>query len=311
MVLCLVVALFGAGATMAPGQIVRDDETATIKNAQPTTIDQPNAAWLPKTSLLPLTALQESASSHLFGKMRGAKIGGNFKTPVTETGVVGKSAAVKDLRDWFTTFFSQEKVGAPVEAVAGGFSGLVFDAEISGITRRGIAVDYGDFVMYHLTTDKTATTEEVGQAAFNRMEMVARAATDLDPNNKDRCNCVFYVRNNFVPSLPPLLSTSTQKQNIINHYFPRVPSAAIHPIYSGAYSANWHVSAVRNITIQSNGSLNLTIREAHYPICGIYERSGTPDQLGIMGYYDPTYPVTSGSRSDTNHKLVSPARERF
>ena len=115
------------------------------------------------------------------------------ETPVTETAVIRRSSTVKNLRDWFATFFAHEQVGEPVETVAGGFPALVFDADIGGQTRRGIAVDYGEFVMYHFTTDKTATDDDLGKAAFDRMEMVARAATDLDPNNKDRCNCVLFL----------------------------------------------------------------------------------------------------------------------
>ena len=287
----------GAGVTTtATAQSVQsDDEAARAKIVRPNVGDS-----LAKTLAIPFASVEDQTSNSLIGGLFGARNGDKFETPVTETGVVRKATGVEDLHDWFSMFFSQEKVGTPVEAIAGGFPALVFDAEIGGEKRRGIVVDYGDFVMYYFTTDKAASSEDLEKMAFSRMEMVARAATDLDPNNPDRCNCVLYVRNNFVPSLPRPLTTSTQKQNVINHYFPRVPSAPIHPIYSGTYSANWHVSAVRNIEIQRDGSLRLTIREANYPTCGIYERSGTPEQLGIIGYYDPTYPATSGSRSDTN-----------
>jgi len=286
-------ALFGGAGAITPtaAQIARDDQSVRVKNVRPAT----------DFSVLPLLTGEEPVGDKLLGGLFDARNGGGGKSesPVTETGVFKKPVAFKSFRDWLTAFLAREKVGKSEDAVAGGFPAIVFDAEIGGELRRGIAVDYGDYLMFHLTTDKAATSDDLMKASFDRMEMVARAGTDLDPNNPDRCNCVLYVRNNFVSSLPNPLTYASQKRNVINHYFPRVPSAAIHPINSGRYAENWHVSAVRNIVIDNtNGSLKLTIREANYPSCGIYERTGTPEQLGIMGYYDPTYPATSGSRSD-------------
>lgn len=101
-------------------------------------------------------------------------------------------------------------------------------------------------------------------------------------------NCVLYARQE-VPTLPYGLTYYSSKLNIINHRFPRVGSVAVMPV-SGANSAYGHVAVVRNVAVNANGSLKVTIQESNFEGCYISSRTINPESINIQGYFDPSYP---------------------
>lgn len=113
--------------------------------------------------------------------------------------------------------------------------------------------------------------------------------------NQDRpeCNCVKYARSQ-VLQLPGDLFTLAQKRAVMNHAFPRVGSVAVHDIFGDV----GHVSVVRNVKVNSNGSLTATVQEGNYKSGYITTRTDTVDALKIVAYFDPTF-----SSGDSYQKL--------
>lgn len=101
----------------------------------------------------------------------------------------------------------------------------------------------------------------------------------LNVTDKDRWNCVFWVRAR-VPRLPYGLWTIGDKKKIINSQTSRVGAVAI--ISTGL---PWgHVALV---TDRSEGGKWKTIQEANYKFGKVTERKGTSKELKIVGYFDP------------------------
>ncbi len=116
--------------------------------------------------------------------------------------------------------------------------------------------------------------------------------SQCDPNTVPG-NCVLYARQE-VPSLPYGLTYYQDKLNIINHRFPRVGSVAVMPA-PGSNSAYGHVAVVRNVVVNGNGSLNITIQETNWAGCYVSTRTVTPESANIQGYFDPNYPSGQAS----------------
>jgi surface antigen len=112
-------------------------------------------------------------------------------------------------------------------------------------------------------------------------------------------NCVVLARSE-VPSLPTGLTTYQSKLNIINHHFPTVGSVAVMPV-SGANAPYGHVSVVKSVAINANGTLTLTVDEGNWVHCVIsYGTAITPESRNIQGYFDPNYPSGQASPNLTS-----------
>lgn len=123
-------------------------------------------------------------------------------------------------------------------------------------------------------------------------------------------NCVLYARQE-VPSLPYGLTYYQDKINIINHRFPRVGSVAVMPA-PGSNAQYGHVAVVRNVAVNSDGSLNLTIQESNWAGCYISTRTVTPDSANIQGYFDPNYSSGQASpRLDSLSNSTGYANQQF
>jgi hypothetical protein len=123
-------------------------------------------------------------------------------------------------------------------------------------------------------------------------------------------NCVLYARSQ-VSSLPYGLTTYASKLNIINHRFPRVGSVAVMPA-PGDNAPYGHVAVVRNVAINPNGTLSLTIQESNWGGCNIYTRLVTPEARSIQGYFDPAYPSGQESpRLDSLSNAVGYSGQQF
>ena len=128
--------------------------------------------------------------------------------------------------------------------------------------------------------------------------------------NSVQGNCVLYARSQ-VSSLPYGLTTYASKLNIINHRFPRVGSVAVMPA-PGDNAPYGHVAVVRNVAINPNGTLSLTIQESNWGGCNIYTRLVTPEARNIQGYFDPAYPSGQESpRLDSLSNAVGYSGQQF
>ena len=91
------------------------------------------------------------------------------------------------------------------------------------------------------------------------------------------CNCVLFARSK-VPSLPRGLTTQAAKRRIINSYSPSVGAVAVMAV--GRYG---HVGRVVSV----NGDGTITVEESNYRPCRFTTRTGTPEQLRVLGYFTP------------------------
>jgi len=106
---------------------------------------------------------------------------------------------------------------------------------------------------------------------------IVRYTKILNKKDKDRFNCVKYVRAR-IKNLPFGLITINDKKKIINSNKPKVGNVAI--IKTGFL---WgHVALV----IHKDGR-NITICESNYKMGKITERCGTLESLKIIGFFDP------------------------
>ncbi len=130
----------------------------------------------------------------------------------------------------------------------------------------------------------------------------------IDKKNKHKCNCVTYARSR-VPSLPYGSWTLEDKKKTINSKEPMV--GAVATTKDGVWYNRWgrrvfsgHVAVVTKI----DGRL-ITIQEANFRKCAITERTGTEEELKIIGYYipggviQPDYKKLYDSEREDNKKL--------
>jgi hypothetical protein len=99
----------------------------------------------------------------------------------------------------------------------------------------------------------------------------------LNATDKNRCNCVKWVRDR-VPNLPFGLWTINDKKKIINSKKAKIGRVAIMNV-----GLPWgHVGVV-----VGKGSDRIVIKEANFKFCKITERQGTEKELKIIGYFNP------------------------
>ena len=138
------------------------------------------------------------------------------------------------------------------------------------------------------------TVSEDNPLGFNKVSGDTNTATGItkakvlgnswiDPNTNDDVECVIYARK-FAPGLPRMAWSDTnraynaeQKRNKINSSVPKKGAVAIMPRV-GFYG---HVAGVKEVLPDGR----LRIREANYMDNKITERIGTPQELGIEGYW--------------------------
>ena len=106
----------------------------------------------------------------------------------------------------------------------------------------------------------------------------AISSKPVSAQNSTACNCVLYART-LVPSLPRGLFTLQNKKDIINSNSPSQGAVAV--IDSG-YEAG-HVAVVTSV----NRDGTITIQESNWKRCRIGSRTGSPQRLSILGYFQP------------------------
>ncbi len=133
-------------------------------------------------------------------------------------------------------------------------------------------------------TVKSFAASGLAVAAIATSSVVITTSTSSPAQASTACNCVLYAKSQ-VPSLPNGLWTLQDKRRIINSSNPTVGAVAIidnrdrNPVVR-----NWgHVAVVRNV--YPNGTIR--IQESNWGGCGIRYRTGTPANLGILGYFKP------------------------
>ena len=121
----------------------------------------------------------------------------------------------------------------------------------------------------------------------------------INTTDKNRCNCVLYARTQVKP-FPYGMWTIEDKKKIINSSSPKVGALAIMNvgvwyIHNGVRVFSGHMGVVEKIsyaqkkcpacgTILKNVPSYITIREANYVRCAITRRSGTSQELKILGF---------------------------
>jgi hypothetical protein len=220
-------------------------------------------AWLLATAIAALAQTTEANLKDRFGKISPA-----VKHPITITTLAEKEFSTASLAEWRTTLFSDSQAGESQQIEVEGYPALIFSADLEGEMQRWLAVDLGDGkVLLHRTTDYQVSDDNliedikpfIGAALAHIQSSAAQGAQCPWPS------CVLWARTQ-VPSLPTGLETYTGKLAIINHQFPRVGSVAVHLIRDkkGNNNGVGHVSVIRNVTINNDGSLRLSIQEANY-----------------------------------------------
>ena len=115
-----------------------------------------------------------------------------------------------------------------------------------------------------------------------------------------KCNCVLYCRAESPIQFPYGMWTIKDKKRIINSPSPKVGAIAIMNvgvwyIHNGKRVFSGHMGIVEKIsyaqkkcpccgTILKNVPSYITIREANYVRCAITRRSGTSQELKILGF---------------------------
>jgi surface antigen len=134
-----------------------------------------------------------------------------------------------------------------------------------------------------------AKAEDVAQreraVQGGHLEVKTRIIYSSDVPHRLKMNCVLFVKAELSKdgkSLPGGLITWKEKKALIN---PLIKS----PIVGDVALINSSNHPIGHIAIVTSCDLNnrITIRETNYPRPGLYERTGTPGQLGIRGYYRP------------------------
>ncbi len=122
----------------------------------------------------------------------------------------------------------------------------------------------------------------VGSAAV-RGAQDSNCAEQYTGNQKNSCNCVYWIRSCKLSNLPYGLETFEGKKKIINTNRPQKGYIAIIEI---RFSKEGHTAYVKNIYWE-NGLEIIEIEEANYYYCKTSTRRGTAEYLHIVGYYNP------------------------
>jgi hypothetical protein len=114
--------------------------------------------------------------------------------------------------------------------------------------------------------------------------MKIKVLNRTDPN---RCNCTGYVRAR-IPSMPRGLWTLYNKTKMINSQYPAIGNVAVmntgiwYKLFGRTLVFSGHLGIVTN----AQGNL-ITIKEANFQNCTITQRTGTRQELRIVGYFRP------------------------
>lgn len=111
----------------------------------------------------------------------------------------------------------------------------------------------------------------------------------ISTTDKNRCNCVMWLRVERGKKFPYGQYTIQDKIKIINTKIPQVGAIAILNIgvnywHKGKYVNSGHLAEVISFTRKSNGEYYLVIREANRVRCRITETKGTEKELKVLGY---------------------------
>jgi hypothetical protein len=222
---------------------------------------------------------------------------------VLRTLIVRKSSSGHSIEEWFAEFFKQRAYIVQQEgANANGYNAIVFTAFIDGTWVRGLFVEYGDTLIAQLSTELNKPVDDLASEAKEHFNDALMAPSTLATT---ACvQCVTYARG-IVPTLSSGLFTLSDKKATMNSLFPRgnglKTTDAVAVIDAG--TAEGHVAVVTGVQVNSDGSLTITISEENWKGCNIIDtRTGTPEALRVLGYFDPAYP--SGQ---SYPKIMSPS----
>lgn len=210
------------------------------------------------------------------------------ESPVTTTTISKEVHLNRSLQDWVEQNSGGDEISSLKNRIINGYEAILFTTVANGRLQRGLAVNLGDGrVFTHLTTNPRATGEEMFEAAKDLVFSDSLQTTLATSASYDPCNCVSYARSQ-VPSIPTSVNLSSydNKVRIINHRFARTGSVAVINVGNNGIG---HVAVVRNVAVNFDGSLQLTLQEANWEKCKVTYRTGTPIGLKVEGYFDPTY----------------------
>jgi len=119
--------------------------------------------------------------------------------------------------------------------------------------------------------------------------------TILNTTDKNRCNCVLWLRDR-LPELPYNLWTLDDKKAIINSSTAVVGAGGMSKdgvwfTRNGKRVFSGHVVLVTSI----KDSI-LTIHEANYQSCTVTERKGTKEQLNLVGFFIPKHLIPNNTK---------------
>ena len=119
--------------------------------------------------------------------------------------------------------------------------------------------------------------------------------TILNTTDKNRCNCVLWLRDR-LPELPYNLWTLDDKKAIINSSTAVVGAGGMSKdgvwfTRNGKRVFSGHVVLVTKV----KDSI-LTIHEANYQLCTVTERKGTKEQLNLVGFFIPKHLIPNNTK---------------
>ena len=133
-------------------------------------------------------------------------------------------------------------------------------------------------------TIKSFAANGLAIAAIATSSVVVATSIPSPAQASTAFNCVLYAKSQ-VPSLPNGLWTLADKRRIINSSQPTPGAVAIidNRVSNPVIRNYGHVAVVRDV--YGNGTIR--IQESNWGGCGIRYRTGTPANLGILGYFRP------------------------
>lgn len=215
------------------------------------------------------------------------------KDAAATTTLVRKHRDKTTLQSWFPYYFANAQITGSPAIKLKGYQVKLFNGYLEGTSRRGVAIDFGEYFLIESSTDMNVSAAElIANAELTYRNSLKAEAVNLKA--LPGCQCTDYA-GDLVPSLPNGLWTINDKKAIINHLFPQgdggqMSSVAIHDIGTSA----GHVSVVKGVAIKLDGNLKVSITERNYTgYCQLSARNDTMEALKIVGYYDPRYAVSS------------------
>lgn len=208
---------------------------------------------------------------------------------VSTTTLINKTKRFQNLQKWFEKFSETEEVANVASQKLNGYEALSFDLLAADGVQRGVALNFGQYVLLRTTADLEVSPEKLAIEAKEAYRISLKPQAGKMTAAQDTCQCVWYARSK-VPLLPYGLNTYNDKEAIINHLFPQgdggsMSSVAVHKINGDV----GHVSVVTGVRVLNDGNLRVYITEKNYSPCAVTTRDGTMEALKITGYFDPRY----------------------